>query len=419
MSAPSTPSPTSHPSLVSPVRRIYDIVIIGAGVAGTSAASAFSAAGHAVALVDGRQTFPRVFRAEKIDDRQMAFLDRFGLGEVARAGMTAIGGAWVYRFGRVVDRQVRHEYSASYGDLVNVLRSGLPKAVDLIIDTVGDVRTSATTQTVQLRGGVELEGRLLVLATGVGETLSRKLGITRTTTSKNHSLSCGFDLTRPPADFPFPSLVWLTDRPSDRMAYLALFPIGAKMRGNLFVYRSVDEPWSKAFREDPGRVLHELLPRFEATFGRIEGVAPELYPVSLTAVEGHRQPGVVLIGDAFGTVCPVTGTGIHKALNDVDRLAQHVGGWLATPGMGLEKIGAYYDDPVKQQVDGESLRYSMTERAMQVDTSLFWTLRRARRSLIRRGGYAVRRIMSRPQAAAHHPSSIPPRAVLHAERPPE
>ena len=32
------------------------------------------------------------------------------------------------------------------------------------------------------------------------------------------------------------------------MAYLTLFPIGTRMRANLFVYRSFDDPWLRELR---------------------------------------------------------------------------------------------------------------------------------------------------------------------------
>lgn len=53
----------------------------------------------------------------------------------------------------------------------------------------------------------------------------------------------------------------------------------------------------------------------------------------------YQQPGVVLIGDAFATSRPATGTGISKAFGDVDLLVnRHFPNWLATPGMAAEKI---------------------------------------------------------------------------------
>ena len=64
---------------------------------------------------------------------------------------------------------------------------------------------------------------------------------------------------------------------------------------------------------------------------------------------------MVLVGDAFETTCPVTGTGTDKVFTDVERLCNiHIPAWLATDGMGVDKIAAFYDDPVKQACDAWS-----------------------------------------------------------------
>ena len=56
---------------------------------------------------------------------------------------------------------------------------------------------------------------------------------------------------------------------------------------------------------------------------------------------GYLQAGLVLLGDAFQSVCPTTGTGLSKVLTDVDVFCHDcVPDWLATSGMGIEKLPA-------------------------------------------------------------------------------
>ena len=55
--------------------------------------------------------------------------------------------------------------------------------------------------------------------------------------------------------FPFPALTYYGERPADRTAYITLFPIGATMRANLCVYRDMDDPWLKQFRDAPRETL--------------------------------------------------------------------------------------------------------------------------------------------------------------------
>ena len=66
-------------------------------------------------------------------------------------------------------------------------------------------------------------------------------------------------------------------------------------------------------------------------------------------------------------------------LTDVWRLCEvHAPAWLATPGMGLEKIAAYYEDPVKTGVDRASLETAEYRRRFGTDRSLRWRVHRAR-----------------------------------------
>ncbi|HEX2942798.1 MAG TPA: hypothetical protein VHO91_17240, partial [Rhodopila sp.] len=71
--------------------------------------------------------------------------------------------------------------------------------------------------------------------------------------------------------------------------------------------------------------------------------------------------------------------GMTRALTDVEQLCTvHVPRWLATPGMGVEKIGAFYDDTAKQTSDAQALHTARYRRAVTTETSLRWTLHRQR-----------------------------------------
>jgi len=60
----------------------------------------------------------------------------------------------------------------------------------------------------------------------------------------------------------------------------------------------------------------------------------KIRPVDLCANSGYRRAGIVLVGDAFETTCPVSGTGTDKVFTDIERLCNvHIPAWLATYGM--------------------------------------------------------------------------------------
>ena len=162
------------------------------------------------------------------------------------------------------------------------------------------------------------------------------------------------------------------------MAYITLFPIGAAMRANLFVYRDLHDPWLKQFRDAPRETLHAMWPGLRKLIGdfTVPGFI-KIRPVDLYVTQGHRQNGIVLVGDAFATSCPAAGTGARKVLVDVERLCNvHIPRWLATPGMGEAKIAAFYDDPVKQACDALSTRKAFELRSCSIDPALRWAAMR-------------------------------------------
>ena len=131
-------------------------------------------------------------------------------------------------------------------------------------------------------------------------------------------------------------------------------------------------------------------------------------PADLYVTEGHRQGGVVLVGDAFATSCPAAGTGTSKVLTDVERLCNvHIPAWLATDGMDADKIAAFYDDPVKVTCDAACVAKAVTWCLRTLDNGLAWRTRRWARFLVRAGqGMMIalhKRLGAQPRASEHLP----------------
>jgi 2-polyprenyl-6-methoxyphenol hydroxylase-like FAD-dependent oxidoreductase len=371
-----------------------DVAIIGAGAAGCAAAAAVVRSGRTVALIDLHERASDEFRAEKIGMRQVGYLNAFGFEAMAREVLTAFDGVWVHRYGRIIEKKQTPEFAASYGDLINGMRGALPPEVNFIIGRVDTMATGADEQHLGLADGRRITARLLIVATGLIDVARRKLGIDKRVTSAEHSLTFGFDIVGTPADFPFPSLVWYIDRTADKGAYLSFFPIHDRVRANLFTYWRMADPRVKAFRLDAANALHTLLPELEPLFGRVKTDGPvAARPIDLMETLNYQQPGVVLIGDAFMTSCPTTGTGIDKAFNDVDVLVnRHLADWLATPGMGVEKIAQFYADPVKLERDASALRSSVRDRSRRMDRGPVGMAQRLKHFVLTRGAYEVQEL---------------------------
>lgn len=368
--------------------RHTDIVIVGGGLAGSTAAAMLGRAGVGAVLIDPHEVYPPDFRCEKLDGSQVRTLRKTGLADAVLRAATLDGESWVARFGRLVDRRPGDQHGILYDTLVNTIRGEIPPQVAFIKAKVTGIATGPDRQTVTTSDGEEITARLVVLANGLNSGLRHKLGMVREDLSKCHSIMLGFDLKpvgRPAFDFP--ALTYYAERASDRTAYITLFPIGATMRANLCVYRDMDDPWLRRFREAPRDTLLAIMPGLERFTGDFE--VPDfvkIRPADLYVTRGHRQAGIVLVGDAFATSCPAAGTGTGKVFTDVERLCNvYIPRWLATPGMGEEKIAAFYDDPVKAASDNASAAKAYHVRSLSIEDGLSWRARRWGRFMARLG----------------------------------
>jgi 2-polyprenyl-6-methoxyphenol hydroxylase-like FAD-dependent oxidoreductase len=391
--------------------RYTDIAIVGGGLAGSTAAAMLGRAGIATILVDPHPTSRPDFRVEKLSGHCQ--LDRFrktGLADAVLRSATHDRENWIARFGILLDRKPSQQYGIMYDALVNAIRAEIGAGTEIIHAKATAVRTSAQRQKLTLSSGEEISARLVVLANGLNVGLRHTLGIERRIISACHSISLGFDMVPTGrSSFDFPALTYFSERSNDRIPYLTLFPVGSTMRANLFAYRDMDDPWLRQMRRAPEQTLNASLPRLRKLTGDFQ-VAGEIKirPADLYISIGYRQPGVVLVGDAFATSCPVTGTGTDKVFTDVSQLCNvHIPNWLSSEGMAEDKIAAFYDDPVKQQCDAWSAAKAWSFRSVTLDDGIWWRAQRWVRFAAGTGAGTWRHIRDRfgvGPGAAHRPA---------------
>ena len=208
--------------------RYTDIAIIGGGLAGSTAAAMLGRAGIPTVLIDPHQVYPFDFRVEKISGDEQ--LDRFyqtGIADSVLRSATYDGENWIARFGYLLDKKPSRQFGIMYDALISAIRAEILPAAELVYAKVTDVSTSAERQKLTLSNGETISARLVVLANGLNVGLRRNLGIERQIISACHSISIGFDLVPVGrAAFDFPALTYFSERPSDRIPYLTLFPVG-------------------------------------------------------------------------------------------------------------------------------------------------------------------------------------------------
>jgi 2-polyprenyl-6-methoxyphenol hydroxylase-like FAD-dependent oxidoreductase len=364
-----------------------DILVVGSGICGTLAATVLGRAGYCVCLIDRHAVYPPDFRAEHLDGPQIAQLRRLGLLDDLTGGVCRGETVALAKFGRVIGTAKTESYGLRYEALVNRARASLPPNVHVVTERVTSIEAGNGLQLVRMASGQSLTGRLVILATGPGYALCKQIGVTRRIFRQTHSLTFGFDIEPTGhSAFKYSFLVYQRERIADKIDYLAAFTMGAATRVNLFTYRDHRDSWTKAFLEDPGKALVEVVPGLGAVMGPYRTTGSVVArPIDLYASEGCNRDGVVLIGDAFQSSCPATGMGMVKLLTDIEQLCTaHIPRWLETPGMRAAKIAEFYNDPVKKACDAKALHDASYRRLVSTETTWRWEVHRLRVSMLDR-----------------------------------
>ncbi|MGB3274489.1 MAG: NAD(P)/FAD-dependent oxidoreductase [Xanthobacteraceae bacterium] len=379
-----------------------DVAIVGGGLAGSLAAAMLGRTGASTVLIDPHPVYPDDFRCEKLDGFQISVLEKTGLADLILPATTHDREVWLARFGYLMDCRPSDQHGIFYNDLVNTVRATIPPPVRRIVAKAVDLSTSDDRQSVTLSTGDTVSARLIVLATGLSVSLRDKLGIARTVTSPCHSITAGFNLSPVGrAAFPFRALTYHPERARDGISYLTVFPIGDILRANLMTYRTMDDPWLRQLRQRPVPALEAVMPSLRRMIGDFAVSGPvRIRPTDLYITSGHRQAGVVLVGDAFASPCPASGTGCGKVLTDIERLCNvHIPRWLTSDGLDAGKIAAFYDDPVKVENDRRSMAKAYHLRKTSIDPGLPWRTERVGRFVLCYGIGRLRR--SRAWLSAH------------------
>jgi 2-polyprenyl-6-methoxyphenol hydroxylase-like FAD-dependent oxidoreductase len=365
--------------LPSPLNHSTDVIVIGAGAAGVTAAAVLGQQGHRVLLLDPSSTCPPVFKAEKIERAQLEVLRQFGLIDPllsASARSTEVHAAFD---GRIFKTTATEQLGLPYATLVNALSDHLPRTVERRVARVESITPSASQPSVRLDDGQQLTARLVILACGISRPLQANLGLTRRIIQKEQSLALGFNIAPANAlSFSFQSLTYYPTNSTDRIDYLTLFKVPNAMRANLFAFRSAAEPWVREFLQQPRLLLERCFPKLPNVIGeyrvtsRVESARVDLY-----RTDGNPHPGVVLIGDALQNVCPSTGLGLHKLFTDIEVLAECVPAWFASDGLTVSQISRFYRDPRKLSADAHSLANAFYHRYAATAATPRWRLHRA------------------------------------------
>ena len=387
-----------------------DVAVVGGGVAGTLAALMLGRAGFDVVLIDPARPQGSEFRCEKLEDSHQRALRRAGVLDELLAFTVRYDGIWIGRRGRLAEHRRAVEFGIDYAALVNRLHGLLPPSVRVLDDKVTHVEPvgDGCPRRLHLASDRHIDARLVVLATGSHAETLATFGYARHMTSRCHSVSIGFDLAPSNARIrDLGALTWFGETPQDRVAYLTVFPLPGRLRANLFVYRGMDDAWLRQLRADPSAVINDALPGFAKTIGRLEVTGPVRFrPVDLVDTDAAPRPGEVLVGDAFSTACPASGTGASKAMIDVERLCNvYAPEWLSSGAVPADAIARFYGDREKRSSDRHSRKVSLFAKRIALDEGGLWTTLRWARAAASRSRHFIPRVHRQVVRAASLDSS--------------
>ena len=356
-----------------PEAQCFDVVIVGAGIAGSALAAALSGSGLAIALVEaqslaspelppGRNLQDFDPRVSAITPRSRAFLEQVGAWEAISTyrqcpyrHMTVwdAEGTGGIEFDCTEVNAPALGYIVENRAIVSALLGRVAGSPD--ISPFGESRVQGCGRRddgpgirVELEGGTTLEADLLVAADGALSRVRDMMAFrTREWDYGHRAIVTTVELQRPHLD-----TCWQRFLPGGPLAFLPLPGEGDRHFCSI-VWSLRNELVDHLMEMGDGEFCGELGEALEGRLGAVLACAPRFaFPLRQRHAIDYVQPGVALVADAAHTIHPLAGQGINLGLQDVAVLAGEVLAGLARgvdPGQ-LELLRRY-----QRQRKGENL----------------------------------------------------------------
>ncbi len=314
-----------------------DVLVIGAGPAGSIAASMINKAGYKVKVVE-KEKFPRFVIGESLLPRVMDHLEEAGLLEaVKKAGFQEKFGAKFVRGNEVCDFNFTDQFSKGWNWTWQVPRGQFDKilsetAASMGVDvehemTVTDIKfngTDSVTNVVNKNGEQQqIEAKFIVDASGYGRVIPRMFGLdkpsnfeprkTHFTHFKDLKRPDGIDGNR------------ITVVVHQQRTWIWIIPFSNGITSVGFV---ADPEFFKDFPEDAKERMKEIIAADIHTKNRFEGAEMmfdprtiEGYAISTKQLYGE---GFVLCGNATEFLDPVFSSGVTFAMESGNKAAKLV-----------------------------------------------------------------------------------------------
>jgi 2-octaprenylphenol hydroxylase len=321
----------------------YDVVVVGAGMAGSALALALAGQGLSIALVEARPAGGQAARGTGVDafDARVSALTPRSQRLFTRLGVwpaIVAGGACAYRHMTVWDAEGTGSIEFDCAEvgapvlghivenrvIVDALLEAVAGCRD--IDFLNPARVAACerkdTQGLELRleDGRRLGAALLVAADGALSPLREMLDFdTREWDYGHDAIVATVQTARPHA-----ATAWQRFLSTGPLAFLPLAGTADAHYCSIVWSAERDRAEDLAGLDDDA-FRRELTAAFEARLGEVLAVSKRhRFPLRQRHAVDYVQPGVALVGDAAHTIHPLAGQGINLGLADVLVLAEEI-----------------------------------------------------------------------------------------------
>ena len=324
--------------------RQFDVVIIGAGIAGASLAVALSGAGLSIALVEAQALdatpLPQAAglcdfdpRVSALTPRSRQFMQQQGAWDAIAAyrhcayeHMTVwdAEGTGQIEFDRAEVGAAELGYIVENRAIVHALHALVARSSDIqVMSPVAlqsCTRLASSRMSLALDGGDVLEADLLVAADGALSRVRQMMGFQSREWDYGHrAIVATVEVERP-----HENTAWQRFLPSGPLALLPLS--GTEGHHYCSIVWSMQEDLVDAVLAlDDAAFCAELERASEARLGAVLGSSRRFaHPLRQRHAVDYVQPGVALVADAAHTIHPLAGQGINLGLQDVAVLAEEI-----------------------------------------------------------------------------------------------
>ncbi len=324
--------------------RYFDIVIVGAGIAGAALAVALSGAGLSIALVEAQAlespALPQACdlhnfdpRVSALTPRSRALLEKLGAWEAIVAyrycsynHMTVwdAEGTGQIEFDRAEVNAPALGHIVENRAIVSALLTRVRAAADISLLSPAALltctRQDSTRMLLELDAGGSLEADLLVAADGALSRVREMMGFRSREWDYGHrAIVATVEVAHP-----HEATAWQRFLPSGPLALLPL--PGADGHHYCSIVWSMQEHLvDEVLALEDQAFCAALEAACEARLGAVLGSSRRFaYPLRQRHAVDYVQPGVALVADAAHTIHPLAGQGINLGLQDVAVLAEEI-----------------------------------------------------------------------------------------------